>query len=585
MHDIANQYRESSENEKYNRVADQFRFPYWDPLMPRKPVERGVWTSRFGIPRIFEAENVMVRRPEDPKRLVSMKNPLYQFEFPDPSELGQKPPIDWATLINEARMPNSARLHTIRTPGRSGNSDHSYLASELRLQASTSSTTLWQLFADKRTYNEFSNTGWRRGSGNPTSSVESWHDNLHGLVGSGQGGSGHMALQPVAAFDPIFWMHHCNVDRLTALYQALYPDVWIVPQRIPNITFVSPSGVVEGETTPLLPFRKAAGNEGDVFWNSKELADWTQVGFDVPGVSKLNPEQTRNLQRYIYRTYYWITVESEPQTNLGYPKRLNGVEALQGRPSAVPDVVQGAVLPQMMLQSSEQQVISNPGHEENDVTGKAMQTVTQDINFKEETSNKSVLPEGATKDRESQKMWTWNANIRVEKFALTQTFTIHIFLGSPNDSSPETWMTAPNQVGFTTVFANNDEAHCANCQTQRDQKLLYADVVPLTTALVAYLKSNEAEQGPPQENRVLESLEPEHVVPFLKERLEWRVVDAASVPQSTRAVADAGLRIMVTDRLYNLPSEEHPLGEYEESRRHPECTNEKLGGLHDGHEF
>jgi tyrosinase len=38
------------------------------------------------------------------------------------------------------------------------------------------------------------------------------HGNVHVLIGNGQG----MGSVPFAAYDAIFWMHHCNIDRLWA---------------------------------------------------------------------------------------------------------------------------------------------------------------------------------------------------------------------------------------------------------------------------------------------------------------------------------------------------------------------------------
>lgn len=38
-----------------------------------------------------------------------------------------------------------------------------------------------------------------------------------------------MQFPEVAGFDPVFWLHHANVDRLFAMWQALYPDSYIVP--------------------------------------------------------------------------------------------------------------------------------------------------------------------------------------------------------------------------------------------------------------------------------------------------------------------------------------------------------------------
>src|SRR2546423_7185542 len=42
------------------------------------------------------------------------------------------------------------------------------------------------------------------------------HGTVHVLVGNGQG----MSSVPFAANDPIFWMHHCNIDRLWASWNA-----------------------------------------------------------------------------------------------------------------------------------------------------------------------------------------------------------------------------------------------------------------------------------------------------------------------------------------------------------------------------
>ena len=38
----------------------------------------------------------------------------------------------------------------------------------------------------------------------PSGSLEALHNNYHGLIGMG----GHMGRVPLAAFDPVFWMHH-----------------------------------------------------------------------------------------------------------------------------------------------------------------------------------------------------------------------------------------------------------------------------------------------------------------------------------------------------------------------------------------
>jgi tyrosinase len=44
--------------------------------------------------------------------------------------------------------------------------------------------------------------------------VQNQHDRVHGWVG------GDMGVIPLSAFDPIFWSHHCMIDRLWSLWQT-----------------------------------------------------------------------------------------------------------------------------------------------------------------------------------------------------------------------------------------------------------------------------------------------------------------------------------------------------------------------------
>jgi tyrosinase len=47
-----------------------------------------------------------------------------------------------------------------------------------------------------------------------TSTLEAIHDSVHVWVG------GSMGSIPTAPADPVFWMHHANIDRLWAVWQA-----------------------------------------------------------------------------------------------------------------------------------------------------------------------------------------------------------------------------------------------------------------------------------------------------------------------------------------------------------------------------
>lgn len=48
-------------------------------------------------------------------------------------------------------------------------------------------------------------------------------------------------LYPLA-FDPLFWLHHANVDRVLSLWQVIHYDSWIEPAADGNDTWVTKPG-------------------------------------------------------------------------------------------------------------------------------------------------------------------------------------------------------------------------------------------------------------------------------------------------------------------------------------------------------
>ncbi|KAK1143577.1 hypothetical protein N8T08_006187 [Aspergillus melleus] len=117
-------------------------------------------------------------------------------------------------------------------------------------------------------------------------SVESVHNNVHNFVGGSRflrpekenihlWGAGHMSSVAMAAFDPIFWLHHCNIDRLTAIWQALNgsggqngngdAEKWFDDEHS-----------AETRDNDLRPFRKADGN----FYKSDDVEKWRDLHYD-----------------------------------------------------------------------------------------------------------------------------------------------------------------------------------------------------------------------------------------------------------------------------------------------------------------
>jgi tyrosinase len=51
-----------------------------------------------------------------------------------------------------------------------------------------------------------------------TTQIEDVHNAVHGWTG------GTMGIIPWAAYDPIFWAHHANIDRLWRIWQLRHPQ-------------------------------------------------------------------------------------------------------------------------------------------------------------------------------------------------------------------------------------------------------------------------------------------------------------------------------------------------------------------------
>lgn len=64
----------------------------------------------------------------------------------------------------------------------------------------------------------FASTQGERQSSANLPSVETPHNSVHGIVGIPMGSVDY------AAFDIVFWLHHCNVDRVLSTYLDIEPD-------------------------------------------------------------------------------------------------------------------------------------------------------------------------------------------------------------------------------------------------------------------------------------------------------------------------------------------------------------------------
>jgi tyrosinase len=104
-------------------------------------------------------------------------------------------------------------LNSNRTIGRRGEISGQFVG--LRVIRRCLGQTNFELFASFRPDGQNNtNPGWQRASGGKALLERTPHDQVHVGVG------GNMGDVPTSPLDPIFWLHHCNIDRLWAEWNS-----------------------------------------------------------------------------------------------------------------------------------------------------------------------------------------------------------------------------------------------------------------------------------------------------------------------------------------------------------------------------
>jgi tyrosinase len=253
---IASKFRGSAAA-TWQRDATRVRLPFWD------------WSSNGSqMPGALRAATITVTRPNrstgQPER-VTITNPLYAYRFRSTAAL--------RAMSN--RSPYRDVPATRRCPPRdlSSNNMGAANANMVNSFSQRREQTCNVLMTSQTTFNSMSNNAFDAGQ-RPSQfvSLEGIHDAVHVNMGCSYG---HMTFVEYSAFDPVFWLHHCNVDRLMAMWQAIWPQkATLTPQRS-RPTFGNPSSSQDTIDTRLTPFHKGNGNyytsrdviRADSIWN------------------------------------------------------------------------------------------------------------------------------------------------------------------------------------------------------------------------------------------------------------------------------------------------------------------------------
>ncbi|KAI6039021.1 common central domain of tyrosinase-domain-containing protein [Pisolithus marmoratus] len=258
---------------KWVPQAQQLRFPYWDWADPT--------TNPNGLPSVLYEDTIGIMLPGG--KNATVQNPISYYTY----ERGI--PSDFTDVYNAASGQTAyfskwtrTYRHAPSTP--EGGSDIAALQTAIESVASLLSSGIGLLFAfpdnldPAIAYDNFSNEvneSRRQEDYFSSGSLEALHGIIHGTIG----GNGNMTNPDYSAFDPIFFFHHSNVDRLIALWEWCYPTYWMGDGYVYNgtsYTWTQQRGTFSqvyneqllpsGARGNLYPFR----NEDGTYWTSQQ---------------------------------------------------------------------------------------------------------------------------------------------------------------------------------------------------------------------------------------------------------------------------------------------------------------------------
>jgi len=153
-------------------------------------------------------------------------------------------------------------------------------------------------------------------------SLEASHNSIHGIVG------GIMASFQ-SSFHPVFWMHHCNVDRIYEKYIEIEPDSMREFQqhqkrRSPNPT----PGFPEGPWGPYLPFKHPTTGRP---FHARDVFDAPALGYKYDKLPKVRPPQMREPP-------YFAVFQQVDIIKLERPRNLHVFVAAKGADWSPPPV-------------------------------------------------------------------------------------------------------------------------------------------------------------------------------------------------------------------------------------------------------
>ncbi|RDA89752.1 hypothetical protein CP533_2923 [Ophiocordyceps camponoti-saundersi (nom. inval.)] len=229
----------SSHRYSYLQAARALRAPFWD------------WADNSDVPPSTTVSRLTINTPRGRQ---AIENPLFTYRFPSSALQGRF----------NAFSPGAAQ--TLRCPPRDFPARANF-----NLRRENLRERMYQAFIYARSFAEFSSS---RGN---SQNLEQCHNSVHGSATCGN----QFGDPSYAAFDPLFMLHHVNVDRLWALWQAARPQAAnFIGSYSGGSRFSTPQGTTITPNSPMAPFFHRNGRP----CTPNSVADHRQFGYTYAGL-------------------------------------------------------------------------------------------------------------------------------------------------------------------------------------------------------------------------------------------------------------------------------------------------------------
>ncbi|EME47152.1 hypothetical protein DOTSEDRAFT_69194 [Dothistroma septosporum NZE10] len=528
--EIADSFPSGPLKQRMDTALQTLRWPYWDSAA--KP------EGDHCLPEFLSSAHITVTTQNGETQI---DNPFYEYKFVDPSTNYYTPFNQWQSTLRYPVSDNAASA-----------SNEAGVVNAFDNTRQTLQDQIYSLLANCDNYLYFSNDAPGGTYEKCSNSLEAIHNSVH-TTGGGPGSSGvsggHLTYLPIAAYDPLFWLHHCNVDRIFALWQTIYPNSYGATQVAAHNTWTIAEGSTQNIDSDLSPFRDSSNS----FWTTRKVQNWENAfGYTYPEflVSGGSRESIVDAVNSLYGANAGKTAAS--YSKLVEKSSLSGANSKRALQASVPlssdsqTLAEDSPVPQGYSAKAQTSSYSTPNT-----------TTAADGSLS--TGHPAPYPNmtvgrNTTFTTSNGSTYEYLCHFQTPRYALNGSYVVYAFDGTPASHDTSSWNSDSSCIGSIGIMAGGDMV--------KPDVISYGGV-PMTRHLQERCKEGK-----------LSGMQEEYAVPYLQKNLQWKIVrqgeeiQPETVPNFEAAVYSGT----------SSPEGSNALGSWNSYTTQVEVTKDKAGG-------